>query len=168
MLHINKHSMKGMIGWLVAAAVVIAAAAYYFNNQPAAVTSTSDETQVMPTQTEVSQGSASESMSGTWRSDSDAKFTRELRSDGVIIDRYEGDATPGINGEWSIVNPTQEPAITAIAASFPNKTVVKAEWEGGVEVTYFVISDVTATKLVTTDLSGRGVVTTYTKVSTNQ
>lgn len=154
--------MKGMIGWIVAAVVIIAAGAYYFNREKVPVTS-----DVIPEQqtTIVSEGSAAEEMSGTWRSDTDAKFTREIRADGVIIDRYEGDATPGINGEWSIVNPAQEPAITDIAASFPNKTVVRAEWEGGVEVTYFVISEVTSTKLVTTDLSGTGSVTTYTKVN---
>ncbi len=31
-------------------------------------------------------------MSGTWKSQTDEKFTREIRADGVIIDRYEGDA----------------------------------------------------------------------------
>lgn len=156
--------MKGMIGWIVAAIVVIAAAAYYFNSNEEAVPAANDQAQVQQT-TSVSEGSAAEEMSGTWRSDTDAKFTREIRADGVIIDRYEGDATAGINGEWSIVNPAEERAITALAANFPNKTVVRAEWEGGVEVTYFVISEVTSTKLVTTDLSGTGSVTTYTKVN---
>lgn len=159
--------MKGTIGWIVAAAVIIAAGAYYFMNKDVVAPVATDQTQgTQQTQetSEVSQGTAAETMSGTWQSDSDAKFTREIRADGVIIDRYEGDATPGVNGEWSIVNPAQEPAITAFAAAFPNKTVVKAEWEGGVEVTYFVISEVTGTKLVTTDLSGTGSVTSYTKV----
>ncbi len=103
-------------------------------------------------------------MLGTWKSSSDPKFTREIRGDGVIIDRYEGDASAGVNGSWKIV-PASEVNLPGIApASLTSKTVIQAEWEGGVEITYFTISTVTANSLTITDLSGRGEVTTFTRI----
>lgn len=39
---------------------------------------------------------------GTWRSNDDAKFTREFKSDGTVTDAYEGDASATTVGEWTL------------------------------------------------------------------
>jgi hypothetical protein len=103
-------------------------------------------------------------VAGTWRSTTDAKFTREIRTDGIITDRYEGDATAGESGGWQAVDLMTETVPGIPAASLAGKTVIKVTWGDGTEVTYFTIDSVTRTTLVTTDLSGRGAVTTYTRV----
>jgi hypothetical protein len=103
-------------------------------------------------------------VAGTWRSTTDAKFTREISTDGIITDRYEGDASAGMSGGWSAVDLMTETVPGIPAASLTGKTVIKVVWADGTDITYFTIDSVTDTTLVTTDLSGRGAVTTYTKV----
>lgn len=104
-------------------------------------------------------------MSGLWQSNTDAKFTREIRPDGVVIDRYEGDMGAGVGGEWSVVDPAMESALTVPAINLAGMTVIKVVWDGGVETTYFSVNSLSETTLTTTDLTGRGEVTTYTKIS---
>lgn len=155
--------MNGMIGWLVAAIILIGAGVYFYSNNGSMSSTDTASTTTQEQAGGTSQQAGENQLAGTWKSDSDAKFTREIRADGVIIDRYEGDATAGINGSWTLVNPEQESILSDRAASLVGKNVVRAEWEGGVEVTYFVVS-VDGNKMTTTDLTGRGAVTTYTKV----
>ncbi len=150
---------------LVAVVAVAAAAFYFWPKDATAPLATTDGTQ-QTTQQAATNGTVSmeTQLSGTWRSNADGKFTREIRADGVIIDRYQGDATAGVNGQWKIVDLAKETNPSVPLASFPGKTVVKVEWEGGVETTYFVVTDLTSEILTTTDLTGRGDVTTYARV----
>lgn len=153
--------MNGKLGWIVAAIVIVAAGAFYFwpsiMQAPATTEETNEQTNTQPT--------SQADMAGTWRSDRDAKFTREIRADGVMIDRYEGDTTAGVNGEWSVVtNVAAETAIANIATNYAGMTVVKVTWEGGVETTYFVVNKIEQGTMTTTDLTGRGEVTIWTRV----
>lgn len=144
----------------MAVVVALGAAAFYFwptlSKAPVQnETATGGEVGTEPTQ--------NPDLSGTWRSTSDAKFTREIRTDGVIIDRYEGEASAGLNGSWKSIAASELPA-SIPGTSFVEKTIIEVTWEGGVETTYFVVSDLTATSLTTTDLTGRGEVTTWTRL----
>lgn len=151
------------MGWVVAAIVIIAAGVFYFWPQimKAPVTN-APQTAEQTGQIEQTQNP---DMPGTWRSDRDAKFTREIRTDGTIIDRYEGEPTAGVNGQWSAVaDVSAETGITIPAAALAGKTVIKVVWEGGAETTYFAIDALAATTMTTTDLSGRGEVNTWTRI----
>ncbi len=103
-------------------------------------------------------------MLGTWKSSSDTKFTREFRSDGVIYDRYEGDATAGMGGSWAVVDPAQEAPLASLAASLAATTVIKATWNDGADVTYFSVNKLDEKSMTITDLSGRGGVTVFAKI----
>ncbi len=148
------------MGWIVAAVVIIAAAVFYFWPSISAAPATSGQATTTPQATEQS----SKDVSGTWRSQTDAKFTREIRTDGVIIDRYEGDTTAGVNGEWVVVDAATETGLTTPATSLAGLTVIKVVWEGGVETTYFAINSVDEKTLTTTDLTGKGEVTIYSRI----
>lgn len=150
------------MGWVVAAVVIIAAGVFYFWPQVMKAPSTAQNTEQASTQT---QPTAQPDMPGTWRSDKDAKFTREIRADGVIIDHYEGEPTAGVNGQWSAVaDVSAEAGLTIPAAALAGKTVIKVVWEGGAETTYFAIDSLTGSAMTTTDLSGRGEVNTWTRL----
>ncbi len=155
--------MNSNAGWVVAAVVIIAAGVFYF--WPSISTAPATNNGQATTTSQGTQQSARD-ISGNWRSNTDAKFTREIRTDGVIIDRYEGEPTAGLNGEWSVVaNPATESGITVPAASLAGLTVIKVVWEGGVETTYFVVNELEVDSMTTTDLTGRGEVTVYSKVN---
>lgn len=143
--------------------IALGVGAFYF--WPMMATAPSDTSSMEQTsQTQNEETYRDPMMSGTWRSNTDAKFTREMRQDGVIIDRYEGEASAGINGTWSVVDPGTEVGLTVPAESLQGMTVIKVVWEGGVETTYFAVNALSETSLTTTDLSGRSAVTVYTKV----
>lgn len=150
------------LGWVVAVVIAIAAAVYiWWPTTAGEVQAPAGEQQAPATQQAVTESS----MAGTWRSNTDAKFTREFRADGVIYDRYEGDATAGVGGSWGIVlDPSREPALTVPVVSLAGKTVIKATWENGVEVTYFSVDALGPTTMTITDLSGTGGVTVFTKI----
>lgn len=144
---------------VVAAVVVVLGAAYYFLPMMQA---TAPAEEGAPTNA----GSQTEdpSVQGTWRSQTDAKFTREMRQDGVIIDRYEGDPTPGINGSWEVVDPRSATGLIVPVASLAGMTVIKASWENDSVVTYFAVNAISETAMTITDLSGNGEVTTFTRI----
>lgn len=159
------------LGILIAVIVLAGAGYYVWSNQEASMAA--DDASRVAANSQAAQNNVSDTggaenreaaMAGTWRSNTDAKFTREIRADGTMIDRYEGDTSAGVNGEWSIVDPTKE-SLGVPASSLTGTTVVKIEWEGGVEVTYFAINSLTNSALRITDLTGRGEVTTFTKVN---
>ncbi len=155
--------MNGKIGWAVAVVVAVAATAFYFwpqLSQAPVVQQTINTAPVNSAQT-----IDRSMMTGTWQSNTDAKFTREFRADGVIYDRYQGDATAGVGGSWGVVlDVSKEAGITIPAASLLGKTVIKAIWEDGAEITYFSVDALSAASMTITDLSGRGGVTVFTKI----
>ena len=156
--------MNTRTAWIVAIVIAGGIAAYFLwpmIEQGISLQTSTEEEQTSETGDEASRDPL---MSGTWQSDTDAKFTREIRQDGVIIDRYEGDASAGINGEWNVTDPATEPALATLVGSLVGITVIKVEWEGGVEVTYFAINSLSKASMTITDLSGRGSITTFTKV----
>jgi len=156
--------MNGTMGWIVAALVVVVAGAFYF--WPTLMQApTQTETATTTAQSTDTQLTENPDMPGTWRSNEDTKFTREFRADGVVIDRYEGDASAGISGEWTAVDPVAETTLGVPAASLAGKVVIKVVWEGGVETTYFSINSLTDTTMSITDLSSQGGVTTFTRVN---
>lgn len=118
------------------------------------------------TQSPVDSGAVAEHMPGTWQSTTDTKFTREI-SAGVIVDRYVGDMGAGTGGSWSIVDPAKEEALKSRAAALGGATVVKVVWGNGsdpIDTTYFSVNTVDETSMTTTDLSGRGEVTIWTRL----
>src|SRR3989344_3747652 len=148
--------MNTRTAWVVAIVIAGGIAAYFLwpmIEQGMSLQTPAEEEQTSETSGETSRDPL---MSGTWQSDTDAKFTREIRQDGVIIDRYEGDASAGINGEWNVTDPATEPALATLVGSLVGITVIKVEWEGGVEVTYFAINSLSKASMTITDLSGRG------------
>lgn len=164
--------------WLaiILAVVLLGGTAYYFLT-PAPMSETADQSaqegsRVMAgseaAQNNVSDTGGTEASNndipGTWRSKTDAKFTRTFTTGGIVTDRYEGDASAGMSGGWTAVDVLTETVPGIPTASLTGKTVIKVAWGDGTDITYFTIDSVTDTTLVTTDLSGRGAVTTYTKV----
>ena len=141
---------------VVVAVVVVLGAAYYL--------SVGIPTTTMPVTTEQgAQETRDPMMAGMWKSQTDEKFTREIKVDGVMIDRYEGDVSAGINGEWSVVDPAKEIALADRAGALAATTVIKIVWEGGVETTYFAVNKLDEKSMTITDLSGRGGVTIFSK-----
>jgi hypothetical protein len=91
-----------------------------------------------------------EKMIGTWRSQQDAKFTREFRADGTVGDRYEGSAVDA-NGTWMFVldaskEPIQLPAVAGL-------TILKITMG---EAMYFAIQEVTDSELQLMGLTNGG------------
>lgn len=56
---------------------------------------------------------------GLWRSDDDPKFTREIRNDGTVVDRYEGGADS--DGLWMVF--TREIPDTSFAGTIEEGAV---------------------------------------------
>ena len=155
----------------MAVVVALAAVAFYF------VPSVREA--VLPTQTAqnaepqapeqtgpVKENIGDPKMSGLWQSQTDLKFTREIRPDGVMIDRYKGDTSAGAGGEWS----TSDAAGAAVAgiklaANLSGLPIIKVVWEGGVETTFFAVNKLDDNSMTTTDLSGKGSVTIYKKIT---
>jgi len=156
--------MNGILGWVVAA-IAIVIGGYYFWSQSKEVPAPAAETGTEQ-QTPVTQNTAGDPrMAGLWQSTTDVKFTREIRADGVMIDRYVGDVGAGVGGQWSVVDPTKETVLASRAEALGGMTVIKVVWEGGVETTYFSVNKLADTSMTTTDLTGRGAVTIYNKVT---
>lgn len=155
--------MNGKMGWVFAAIVLIAAAAYFF--WPASTTAPV-VTEGAPEQTGgVQENIGDPAMNGMWQSTTDAKFTREIRPDGVMIDRYEGDVGAGTGGQWSTSDAAGAAADNVtVPANLASLPIIKVVWAGGVETTYFAVNKLTADSMTTTDLTGRGAVTVYKKV----
>lgn len=92
--------MKIVVG--LATVIALVAVAYYvYTNAtvptvPAMQAAPSTVTAQLPT-TQVSAA-----IVGKWRSNDDAKFTREFKSDGTVTDAYEGDDSATTVGEWSL------------------------------------------------------------------
>ena len=95
---------------------------------------------------------AAVTLAGTWRSKEDARFVREFRADGSIEDRYEGDDSATVLGNWNIV--------TDLANEQTNLPVVKdarvLKVQFPEEVMYFAVTEVSATDLSLIYLSGNG------------
>lgn len=55
-------------------------------------------------------GDIKQMMIGTWQSTDDTRFTRELDADGTAIDRYDGDASATVPGNWTLFSGDAVPA----------------------------------------------------------
>jgi hypothetical protein len=98
---------------------------------------------------------------GVWRSNDDAKFTREFRENGQVIDMYASEDTPlPTQGIWSLVTDMNAEPVD-IAADI-DTTVLKLEFPE--ETMYFGLASNTATTLELVYYGGRGGVLTFTKV----
>lgn len=154
------------LGWIVALVVAAAAGAFYFYPDLMSRVATTEQAQTEQTApTTQNENVGDPKMHGMWQSNTDAKFTREIRPDGVMIDRYEGDTGAGTGGEWSVVDPALEASLANRTSTLSGVTVIKVVWDGGVETTYFSVNKLDERNMTTTDLSGRGSVTVYTKVN---
>lgn len=163
--------VKNIIIVFLLAAIATGAYLYFTQEKPAQTSQTSESARIIPgseaERSDVSdtpQNAQGSFLTGTWKSTTDPKFTREIRADFVIIDRYEGDATAGLNGEWAVVDPSVINIPGVSAASLSGETLIQATWEGGVEVTFFVVTELTPERMTVRDLTGNGEVTTFTKV----
>jgi hypothetical protein len=155
--------MKAVLGWVVAVIVALVAAVILWWPKISGEAMPQQQ-ETLQTATSTAAGSSDPVLAGTWKSNTDAKFTREFRTDGVVIDRYEGEASAGINGSWEVVDPSKEAVLAARASALAGMTVIKMVWENGVEVTYMAINKLDGKSMTTTDLTGAGSVTTYIKL----
>lgn len=97
---------------------------------------------------------------GVWRSNEDAKFTREFRENGQVVDMYESVDMPlPTQGIWSIVTDVSAEPVE-LAADFTLR-ILKLEFPE--ETMYFGLSENTTTTLDLVYL-GRGGMLTFTKV----
>lgn len=104
-------------------------------------------------------------MHGTWKSREDAKFTREFSADGMVTDRYQGDASATMTGTYMIVDPLKEPegALGNVpVASLAGMTILRTTWPNG-DIMYFGVLVLTNTELQLSNISGRGNTLAFTK-----
>jgi hypothetical protein len=152
------------MGWVVAVIVAIVAAVFLWwpkmTSEPVAVPQSQGTQQEGAPTSEMARDPR---MAGTWQSQTDPKFTREFRADGVVVDRYEGEASAGVNGSWEVVDPAKEALLVARAPALSGVTVIKMVWENGVEVTYLIVNTLDDKSMTTTDVSGSGSVTVFSK-----
>ncbi len=73
---------------------------------------------------------------GLWRSNNDSKFTREIRNDGVVADRYEGQADS--DGLWMVF--TKDIPDTSFTGSLEDGAVYLSVAMGEDEKYYFKVS----------------------------
>lgn len=104
-------------------------------------------------------GSIRTGVVGSWRSDADAKFTREFRANGTVVDRYQGNDDATVTGSWHIVTDSSSLPVqlrdldagTLLEISFPEETL------------YFTVSKVDEDELVMT-YAGAGPTLSFTRV----
>lgn len=101
------------------------------------------------------------SIIGNWQSTDDAKFTREFRDGGVIVDRYE--ATEDTEGTWSVFTSESgiETPFTQTVGAVYFRVVMDDFPE---EILYFELAKLTPEELELFFL-GRGGVLAFTRVS---
>ncbi|HEY4488093.1 MAG TPA: hypothetical protein VJB97_01075 [Candidatus Paceibacterota bacterium] len=99
-------------------------------------------------------------MTGKWQSKEDAKFTREFKADGSIVDTYEGDASATMTGTWVVVDPEAEMIEGVPLDTLAGMTVIRIDFE---EPLYFSLNSLSETELTMTYL-GRGNILMFTKV----
>lgn len=103
-------------------------------------------------------------MTGTWKSDQDAKFTRTFNADGTVTDAYDGNASATVTGTYSTVDPLKEPAGVFGALpldSLTGMTVFKITFPQS-EVMYFSVNKLDETSLTLTYI-GRGNILLFTR-----
>lgn len=139
----NNNVVTGIV--IVLAVIVIG---WWFWSRPAVAPA---PTETVPTPA-MSNEAVSAGMTGTWKSSDDAKFTRTFAADGTVIDRYEGEESATLSGQWSVVDPTQESVSLPVVK---DAKVIKIQFPE--EALYFAVTSVSETELVMTYLSGNGV-----------
>lgn len=159
--------MSGSLGWVVAVVVAVVAVGFYFYPEFTKAPTTTEQAGAPEQQGAVQENIGDPQMQGLWQSQTDVKFTREIRADGTVIDRYEGDASAGSGGEWATSDAADFSATTGntLSVNLQSLPVIKVVWEGGVETTFFVVNKLDASSMTTTDLSGKGTVTVYNKIT---
>ncbi len=89
--------------WLVLLIVIGAGMAVWFSQHPAqmgaSVTGDTSLSQVSASQAD-KEDTVSQNLTGTWQSTQDAKFTREFKGDGSVVDLYGGQEQS--NGAWEV------------------------------------------------------------------
>ena len=144
---------KGMIA--LVALVVIAGAGYWFMT---------DYQKEGMTQTNEALAPNDQYMVGTWTSSEDAKFSREFKMDGTVIDRYQGDTATTETGTYATVDPTAETGFPVPEASVAGMSVIKIVFPKSGTM-YFSINALTDSDLTMTNLSGRGNILVFTRVN---
>ncbi len=92
------------------------------------------------------------SLAGTWQSTDDARFVRTFSGDGSVTDRYEGDASATVSGNWNVVeDPSREQAELPDVSGM---RVIKVQFPE--EVMYFAILELSTTELSMSYLGGNG------------
>lgn len=147
-----KETSKNVIAWAIFF-VLVAAGIWYFAGRPATAP-TLPEGEMAGEQVETGEESdSSESaLVGTWRSKQDAKFTREFRADGTIVDRYEGMESATLEGSWSMANP----AAVDLQGMEYDADAQLVMVNDPLESYLFKVNSVTATDLSLTYVGGAG------------
>lgn len=96
---------------------------------------------------------------GVWRSTEDAKFTREFKNDGMVIDAYEG-SMPNSDARWTIF--TKQIPINGYSEPLEDGAIYLAIAAPKSDVLYFKIIKVDAHNLELVYLD-RGGTLTFTK-----
>lgn len=103
-------------------------------------------------------------MVGTWKSKEDAKFSREFKADGTVVDRYSGDASATATGTFVTIDPSKVEVPGVPKENLMGMTVIRTMWEGEGAPMFFSINSMTDVELSMTNLSGRGNILMFTKV----
>lgn len=104
-------------------------------------------------------GEVRASIAGTWQSDDDANFVRELRADGTVVDTYAGAEDATTEGTWSFVaDPSREQAELPSGADVK---VIKIQFPE--EALYFALTSLSPAHLELSYLS-RGNTLRFTRV----
>ena len=158
--------MNNKVIWAVVVVVIAAAGLYYWSTTKSAAVSG-------PQTGTVSQNNAGgtdamnthdSTMTGTWKSNDDAKFTRTFNADGTVTDAYAGDASATETGTYATVDPLQESAGafgSVTPESLTGMTVLKLTFPKS-GVMYFGVQSETETSLKLIYI-GRGNVLSFTK-----
>ena len=99
-------------------------------------------------------------LEGKWVSTEDAKFTREFKSDGTIIDEYEGSA-PDTNGNWTLF--TKEMPVEGFTGELEDEPIYLAIAMPESEALYFKITKIDEGTLEMVYLN-RGGTLSFTKI----
>jgi|GEM_PF-3103847 len=104
-------------------------------------------------------------MVGKWKSTEDAKFTREFRADGTIVDMYLGEESATVSGLYAQIDTTVIAVPGVPRENLAGLTVIQIAFgDDPANPMFFGIHTLTDSELHMSNLSGRGNMLVFAKV----
>jgi len=145
-----------------AIALVVIAGVWYILSQDASAPAQGTQTGTI---SQNNQGGQDSTMTGTWRSTDDPKFTRTFEADGTVTDAYQGETSATETGTYTVVDPLAEPSGVfgnTPVASLAGSTILKLTFPKS-GVLYFAVKSQTESSLQLMYID-RGNILSFTKV----